>query len=102
MESTFVVSFWELKSGSEGFLSTCPQIPALAPPWVWGLKGRVSELTGQGELLLGQPSSGEQVCCDSLARAFWNWSVTTAWLLGVEAKTRSYCQNHALLKLCDL
>lgn len=101
MESTFVVSFWEQKSRS-GFLSTCPQIPALVPPWVWALKGRVSELAGQGELILGQPSFGEQVCCYSLARDFRNWSVTTAWLLGVEAKTRSCCQNHAPLELCDL
>lgn len=78
MESTFIVSFWELKSKSEGFLSMCLQIPALAPWWVWALKGRISELTGQAELILGQLSSEEQVCCGSLTRAFRNWFVTTA------------------------
>lgn len=78
MESTFIVSFWELKFKSEGFLSTYLQIPALAPLWVWALKGRISELTGQAELILGQLSSKEEVCFGFPTRAFRNWFVTTA------------------------
>lgn len=59
--------------------------------------GRVSELTRQGDHILGQPSSGEQIYFGSLARAFRNLSVTTAWLLRREAKTRTCCQNRALM-----